>query len=263
MRTAAAGTVVIGIGNIVLSDDGLGVHAVRRLRERHAAPGVEIIEGGTAGLLLLPHLADARRAILVNAIDVGAPAGTLVRLEGEAYKRALSTGLTAHEVGLADLLAAARISGAWPENSSFTAPSPRRPRFTPTSARRWRHASTSWSIASPPVSSQRRRHQRHHYLSDEATLERIGRIDAWRSSSATCRRSSPQTSWHRSKMDWSAIEQRTRLLSFSPATMPACASTSRCLGLFCWLAASASVGRRCGSRRSTCTAAGRSRFAGG
>ena len=115
MRAAAAGTVVIGIGNIVLADDGLGVHAVRRLRERHAVPGVEIIEGGTAGLLLLPHLADARRAILVDAIDVGAPAGTLVRLEGQACERAFSTGLTAHEVGLADLLAAARISGAWPE----------------------------------------------------------------------------------------------------------------------------------------------------
>lgn len=114
-RVSAAGTVVIGIGNIVLSDDGLGVHAVRRLRERHTVPGVEIIEGGTAGLLLLPHLADARRAILVDAIDVGAPAGTPVRLEGEACKRAFSTGLTAHEVGLADLLAAARISGAWPE----------------------------------------------------------------------------------------------------------------------------------------------------
>ena len=115
MRAAAAGTVVIGIGNIVLCDDGLGVHAVRRLRERDTVPGVEIIEGGTAGLLLLPHLADARRAILVDAIDVGAPAGTLVRLEGQACKRAFSTGLTAHEVGLADLLEAARISGAWPE----------------------------------------------------------------------------------------------------------------------------------------------------
>jgi hydrogenase maturation protease len=114
-RASAGGTVVIGIGNIVLSDDGLGVHAVRRLRDRHTLHGVELIEGGTAGLLLLPHLADARRAILVDAIDVGAPSGTLVRLEGEACKRAFSTGLTAHEVGLADLLAAARISGAWPE----------------------------------------------------------------------------------------------------------------------------------------------------
>ena len=86
MNAARRGTVVIGIGNIVLSDDGLGVHAVRRLRELHdLGDGVELVEGGTAGLLLLPHLADARRAIVVDAIDTGTRAGTLVRIEGEGH----------------------------------------------------------------------------------------------------------------------------------------------------------------------------------
>ena len=72
---SAADVVVIGVGNVVLSDDGLGVHAVRRLAERHDVAGVEIVEGGTAGLLLLPCLADARRAIVVDAIDTGAAPG--------------------------------------------------------------------------------------------------------------------------------------------------------------------------------------------
>ena len=106
---------VIGVGNVVLSDDGLGVHAVRRLAERHDVAGVEIVEGGTAGLLLLPCLADARRAIVVDAIDTGAAPGTLVRLEGGDLDRGLATVSTVHDVGLADLLGAARISGAWPE----------------------------------------------------------------------------------------------------------------------------------------------------
>jgi hydrogenase maturation protease len=111
-----AEVVVIGVGNVVLSDDGLGVHAVRRLRDRYAlGDEVELIEGCTAGLLLLPSLADARCAVLIDAIDVGAEPGTLVRLEGEDWQSAFASGLTAHDVALADLLAAAQLSGAWPE----------------------------------------------------------------------------------------------------------------------------------------------------
>ncbi len=107
-------TVVIGIGNVIRSDDGLGVHAIRRLRERRPAlTDVELIDGGTAGLMLLHHLADADRAIIVDAIAVGAPAGTLVRLDrGEGI---LPTGTTPHDVGLSDLLDAMRLTLATPE----------------------------------------------------------------------------------------------------------------------------------------------------
>jgi hydrogenase maturation protease len=107
--------VIIGVGNVVLGDDGLGVHAVRRLRERHALPGVELVEGGTAGLLLLGHFAASRPTFVVDAVDADAPPGTLVRLEGAECERALVTGRTVHDVGLADLLAAALITGAWPQ----------------------------------------------------------------------------------------------------------------------------------------------------
>jgi hydrogenase maturation protease len=115
MSAAAAEVVVIGVGNVVLSDDGLGVHAVRRLAERYDVDGVEVVEGGTAGLLLLPCLADARRAIVVDAIHAGAAPGTLVRTDGADLDRALATAVTVHDVGLADLLGAARVSGAWPD----------------------------------------------------------------------------------------------------------------------------------------------------
>ncbi len=113
--SAGPDNVVIGLGNIVLSDDGIGVHAVRRLRQR-ARPqdGIELIEGGTAGLLLLPHLADAQRAIIIDAIDTGAPPGTLVRLEGEDWTVFFETRFTVHDVGLRDLLGAAALTGAWP-----------------------------------------------------------------------------------------------------------------------------------------------------
>jgi len=108
--------VVIGLGNVVMSDDGLGVHAVNRLRDRHALPDeIELVEGGTAGLLLLPYLADARCAVLIDAIDVGAEPGTAVRLDGDDWAEMFAVRMSPHDVGLVDLLGAARLSGAWPD----------------------------------------------------------------------------------------------------------------------------------------------------
>ena len=107
-------TVVIGIGNVIRSDDGLGVHAVRRLRERgRHSDDVELIEGGTAGLMLLPHVAEARRVILIDAIAFAAPPGTLTRLEDG--RGAFATGMTPHDVGLSDLLEAAQLTDSWPQ----------------------------------------------------------------------------------------------------------------------------------------------------
>jgi hydrogenase maturation protease len=109
-------TVVIGLGNVVLSDDGVGVHAVARLRERlPCTDTIELVEGGTAGLLLLPYLADCDRVIIIDAIDTGASAGTLVRLEGDDWPAMFATHVTVHDVGLRDLLGAAQLSGAWPQ----------------------------------------------------------------------------------------------------------------------------------------------------
>jgi hydrogenase maturation protease len=107
---------VIGLGNLALSDDGLGIHAVRRLPERYElGPGIEMVEGGTAGLLLLPLVADADAVIIVDAITAGAPAGTLLRLAGEDVMGAFDLLMTPHDVGVADLLRAARLTGAWPD----------------------------------------------------------------------------------------------------------------------------------------------------
>jgi hydrogenase maturation protease len=113
---AAAETVVIGLGNVILSDDGLGVRAVQRLRDRGlSCEGVELVEGGTAGLLLLPHLEDATRAILVDAIDAGLAPGALTRIQGEDWTSAFSPRMTPHEVALEDVLHAARLRAAWPD----------------------------------------------------------------------------------------------------------------------------------------------------
>jgi hydrogenase maturation protease len=100
---------ILGLGNLLCGDDGLGVVAVHRLLRRYVPPaGVRVLDGGTLGLSLLPHLEDARVAILVDAVHAEAPPGSLVRLEGDEVAPAVAARLSPHQVGVADLLDAAR-----------------------------------------------------------------------------------------------------------------------------------------------------------
>jgi hydrogenase maturation protease len=100
---------VLGLGNVLLGDDGAGPAVIAALRDSRAVPaGVRALDGGTLGLSLLPYLEDARRVILVDAVAADAPAGTLVRLEGADVGPAVMTRLSPHQVGVADLLEGAR-----------------------------------------------------------------------------------------------------------------------------------------------------------
>jgi hydrogenase maturation protease len=106
---------ILGLGNLLLGDDGLGVAAVRRLLEEYEAPeGVRVLDGGTLGLSLLPHLEDAERAILVDAISDDAPVASFVRLEGEDVAPAVAVRLSPHQIGVSDLLEGARWLGRSP-----------------------------------------------------------------------------------------------------------------------------------------------------
>ncbi|MBZ5597470.1 MAG: HyaD/HybD family hydrogenase maturation endopeptidase [Acidobacteriia bacterium] len=105
----AASTVVLGLGNVIHSDDGAGVHAVQRLKETPDLPqDIDLIEGGTLGLSLLPYLWDAVRIVVLDAVDVGQPPGTIVRLSGDEI-RSLRGSVSVHLVGLADLLGALQL----------------------------------------------------------------------------------------------------------------------------------------------------------
>lgn len=106
---------VLGVGNILLSDDGVGVHVIRLLRERYRFPQeVEILDGGTLGLDLLPYVEDADRLLIVDALQMDAPPGMVVRLEGDEIPAVLSLKYSPHQVGLSDVLAAARLRGRLP-----------------------------------------------------------------------------------------------------------------------------------------------------
>jgi hydrogenase maturation protease len=106
---------VLGLGNVLCGDDGLGAVAVHLLQSRYRAPdGVLLLDGGTLGLSLLPRLEQAQEAILVDAIRAEGPPGSFVRLEGDEVAPAVAARLSVHQVGVVDLLEAARWCGWYP-----------------------------------------------------------------------------------------------------------------------------------------------------
>ncbi len=92
-------TLVVGIGSTILGDDGVGVHAARRLRERDLPEGVDVEEAGIAGLGLLDLALGYDRLIVIDAILTGAAPGTIHVLEGNDVARAAHLG-PAHEADL-------------------------------------------------------------------------------------------------------------------------------------------------------------------
>ncbi len=113
--TADDKLLILGLGNVICGDDGVGVAAVERLAREYELPeGVEALDGGTLGLSLLHFAADADDLLLVDAIRADAPAGTLVRLEGDAVAPAVRERLSVHQIGVADLLEGLRLLDAYP-----------------------------------------------------------------------------------------------------------------------------------------------------
>jgi hydrogenase maturation protease len=103
-------TLVLGLGNVLLGDEGIGVYVVRAL-EKHTLPaGVECLDGGTGGFVLLGPLQEADRIVMIDATDDGNPPGTVTRTMPRFSKDYPPT-LTAHDIGIKDLLDVFYIQG--------------------------------------------------------------------------------------------------------------------------------------------------------
>lgn len=112
MRNSAR-TLVLGIGNLLMGDEGIGVHAVRLFEEHSVPPGVDVLDGGTGGFHLLALFEEYPRIIMIDATMDGKPAGTLTTLMprfSSDYPRTLS----AHDIGLRDLVETAELLGHSP-----------------------------------------------------------------------------------------------------------------------------------------------------
>lgn len=99
---------VLGVGNVLLGDEGVGVHVVRRLEGLEWPANVAIVDGGTGGFHLLSHLAGCDVAVMIDATLDGQPPGT-VRVFEPRYASDYPRALSAHDIGLKDLVESADL----------------------------------------------------------------------------------------------------------------------------------------------------------
>lgn len=115
-------TLVLGIGNTLLCDEGVGVHAVRVLAQDHPdLAGVEFMDGGTLSFSLAGDVEDATQLIVIDAAELDSAPGTVRAFVGEDMDRFLGVNRkrSVHEVGLLDLMAVAHLAGHLPQRRAL------------------------------------------------------------------------------------------------------------------------------------------------
>ncbi len=109
---------VFGIGNILLSDDGVGIHVLHKLQnEYNFSPSIELIDGGTKGLDLLPLFENRDKVLILDAANFKKEPGTIDTVEGDNIPSFLSTKLSVHQIGLPDMLYAAKLMNIMPQET--------------------------------------------------------------------------------------------------------------------------------------------------
>jgi hydrogenase maturation protease len=119
-------TLILGIGNTLLSDEGAGVHMLDYLRGHFPElPGISYLDGGTLSFTLAPWIEEVDNLVVIDAAELDASPGTVEVFEGDAMDRfAGKTKRSVHEVSLGDLLSIARLTDALPRNRALVALQP-------------------------------------------------------------------------------------------------------------------------------------------
>lgn len=108
-------TLVLGLGNILLQDEGVGVRVIEYLQANYVFPDdVLVLDGGTLGLDLLAYIEDSAHIVIVDAVKAGKKQGTLIRLVNDEIPAFLGPIVSPHQVGLQDLLALSKLRGHFP-----------------------------------------------------------------------------------------------------------------------------------------------------
>lgn len=107
---------VLGVGNLIMGDDGIGPAILERVQASHGTdPRIHFEDGGLGGMQLLDVVQQCRRLLILDAVGSDLPPGSVVRVSGDQVPRLLSTKLSPHQVGLLDVLSAARLLGDEPD----------------------------------------------------------------------------------------------------------------------------------------------------
>jgi len=113
----AVRTLILGVGNLLLSDEGVGLHVLERLAATYNLPEeVQTLDGGTLGLDLLYYLEGVENLLIIDAVEMGKEPGTLLRLEGDEVPAFLSIKISPHQIGIPDMLFAAKLKDLYPRN---------------------------------------------------------------------------------------------------------------------------------------------------
>jgi hydrogenase maturation protease len=118
----SARTLILGVGNLLLSDEGVGLRVLERLAANYELPEeVQTLDGGTLGLDLLYYLESANghpleNLLIIDAVEMGKEPGTLLRLEGDQVPAFLSFKVSPHQIGIPDMLFAAKLRSLYPRN---------------------------------------------------------------------------------------------------------------------------------------------------
>ena len=116
MELRAFKTLVLGVGNKLMSDEGVGVHVIEHLVTKYKLPHeVQVLDGGTLGLDLLYYLEGIENLLIVDGAETGKEAGTMIRLEGEQVPAFMSIKISPHQMGVPDMLAAAKMKDIYPK----------------------------------------------------------------------------------------------------------------------------------------------------
>ena len=111
-ENAAKPVLVLGLGNILQYDEGIGVHILEQLYHHYLfPPEVELMDGGTAGMALYEHILGRTHLIVIDAVNAGLPPGTPLKLEEDEVPAYFCQKISPHQMALADILAALQISG--------------------------------------------------------------------------------------------------------------------------------------------------------
>lgn len=118
LETEKPKTLILGIGNVLMGDEGIGVSVINELEKTSLPAGVELLDGGVGSFLLLEPMQSAEKVILIDATIDGAKTGT-VRVLRPRYSKDYPRTLTAHDIGLKDLLDTFYLLGKTPDVTLF------------------------------------------------------------------------------------------------------------------------------------------------
>ena len=106
---------VLGVGNLLLRDEGAGVRELEEFERRYEVPaGVELLDGGTSGIELLHHFRGLDLLIILDVVRNGSPPGAVFRMSGEEVPTLFRKRISPHQLGLSDVLAAAALTDSMP-----------------------------------------------------------------------------------------------------------------------------------------------------